>query len=286
MSLVIGEISYTNILPLFYYIDRERLAQMGCQFVHKVPAQLNEGMAEGTVDLGGISSFAYGNNSNDYVLLPNLSVSSPKEVGSIFLFSKYPITQLNGKSIALTSSSATSVNLLKMILQKYYQFADVHYETAAPDFQEMMKRHDACLLIGDDAIMTSWHKPDNIHQYDLGALWHHFTGFPMTYAVFAVRKAAWEQHPQVLAELYHQLLHSKNTSLVNQYEEMIASIRLQLGGTKTFWKQYFSGLNHDLTERHLEGLRHYFDTAFELGFLLNKVEKMTLWSPTKHCHSV
>lgn len=115
MSLIIGEISYTNILPMFYYLNREELVRKGCEFVPRVPAKLNEGMADGTVHVGGISSFSYGEHADDYVIFPNLSVSSYKEVGSIFLFSKIPITQLNGKSVALTSSSASSVNLLKIL---------------------------------------------------------------------------------------------------------------------------------------------------------------------------
>ncbi len=95
MSLVVGEISYTNILPFFYYIDRVQLQEIGCTFVHKVPASLNKGMQEGLVDVGGISSFAYAQNATKYTLLPNLSVSAKGAVGSIFLFSKKPLLSRN-----------------------------------------------------------------------------------------------------------------------------------------------------------------------------------------------
>ncbi|MBU9723952.1 MULTISPECIES: menaquinone biosynthesis protein [Bacillaceae] len=285
MSLVIGEISYTNILPIFYYINRDKLVEQGCEFVPKVPAKLNAGMADGTVHLGGISSFAYGEHSDEYLLLPDLSVSSPKEVGSIFLFSKVPITQLDGKSIGLTSTSATSVNLLKVILNKFYEI-DVSYETMAPDFQEMLSRHDACLLIGDDAIVNSWHLPMNIHQYDLGALWNYFTGFPMTYAVFAVSENAWKREDALLGDVYEQFQTSKQLCINNQFTDMIKSIKTQMGGTQTFWEQYFHGLNYDLSDRHLEGLYHYFDHAYDLNLLSKKVDKISLWNPTEHCHSV
>ncbi|MDQ0257479.1 chorismate dehydratase [Evansella vedderi] len=285
MSLVIGEISYTNILPVFYYLNRNKLISKGCEFVPRVPAKLNEGMADGTVHVGGISSFSYGEHVNEYVIFPDLSVSAYKEVGSIFLFSKVPITQLDGKSIALTSSSASSVNLLKIILKRYYEL-EVNYETMEPNFQTMLQKHDACLLIGDDAIMTSWNKKHEIHQYDLGALWEYFTGYPMTYAVFAVRKDACAKHPDLLEELYNQFSYSKQKSINNQFHEMIRTIQLQLGGSRSFWEQYFSGLNYDLTERHVEGLYHYFSLAHELNLLTKKVQRISLWHPTKHCHSV
>ena len=285
MGLVIAEISYTNILPLFYSIDRDRLIKDGCKFIPKIPSKLNEAMANGTVDVGGISSFAYGEHIEEYVLLPNLSVSSPKEVGSIFLFSKVPITELNGKSIGLTSSSSTSVNLLRILLKKYYDL-DPLYETMDPDYKTMMEKHDACLLIGDDAILTLWHANENIHRYDLGELWEHFTGYPMTFAVVAVRKDAWEKEPELLEILFEEFQSSKQAVIENQFEEMIKDIREKMGGSKSFWDNYFSGLNYDLTVRHIEGLHLYYDLAYELGLLHNKVKNISLWQPAGYCQSV
>lgn len=155
-----------------------------------------------------------------------------------------------------------------------------------PNYEEMLKEHDACLLIGDDAIVTSWNKEKDIHQYDLGALWEYFTGFPMTYAVFAVRKDAWLRYPVLLEDLFQQFTYSKDTSLNNHFHEMIKSIQLQLGGSTSFWKQYFIGLNYDLTERHMEGLMHYFSLAHDLKLLNRKVDQISLWQPSQHCHSV
>ncbi|UTR14632.1 menaquinone biosynthesis protein [Salipaludibacillus sp. LMS25] len=285
MSLVIAEISYTNILPMFYYVDREKLKHAGCEFVPAIPSQLNQDMADGKVHVGGISSFAYGEHSEEYQVLPDLSVSAMKQVGSIFLFSKKPIEELGGASIALTSSSATSVNLLKIILSKFYQL-NVTYTTMAPNYSVMMNDHDACLLIGDDAILTSFSKQDAIYQYDLGCLWKLFTGFPMTFALFAIRKEAWEKHGELLAEVHRQFLKSKLLSRNNRFSEMITSIRVQLGGTTDFWQTYFAGLNYELTETHLEGLHHFYDLAYELNLLTQKVNKVSIWNPTENFHSV
>ncbi|WP_096188626.1 menaquinone biosynthesis protein [Evansella halocellulosilytica] len=285
MSLVIGEISYTNILPIFYYLNRERLNDLGCSFVPKVPAELNDGMEKGEVDVGGISSFSFGENWKDYELLPNLSISSPKNVRSIFLFSKVPITQLDNKSIALTSSSATSVNLLKILLKKFYSLNNT-YETLSPNYDQMMKSHDACLLIGDDAIRTKKHASSDIHCYDLGSLWAQFTHLPMTYAVFAVRKEALKNNSQVIEELYRQFQVSKQASIKNEFKDVIHSIQKNMGGTTQFWKEYFQGLNYDLTNKHIESLRLYFDIANELGLLNEKVEEIKLWNPSEFCQSV
>ncbi|WP_078596922.1 menaquinone biosynthetic enzyme MqnA/MqnD family protein [Evansella clarkii] len=285
MSLVIAEISYTNILPLFYHIDREMLKSRGCSFVPKFPAQLNRDMAEGKVHIGGISSFAYGEHCEEYILLPDMSVSSPAAVGSIFLFSKVPLTQLEGRSVALTSSSATSVNLLKIILKKFYNL-NVNYETMAPDYQSMLASHDACLLIGDDAIRSVWNADNSIYRYDLGEVWAHFTSLPMTFAVIAARRDAWLKEPELLHALYDQFQLSKKAVLQDGFKEMIEKIRGEMGGSYHFWENYFNGLNYDLSAKHIEGLHLYYDLAYELGLLDEKVHKISLWQPAGYCQSV
>jgi chorismate dehydratase len=285
MTLVIGEISYTNILPMFYYIDRNKLAESGCEFVPAIPSKLNEDMANGLVDVGGISSFSYGEHSEEYQLFPNLSVTSMGKVGSIFLFSKRPIEKLEGAKIGLTSSSATSVNLLKIILQRFYEI-NVSYETVYPDYESMMVQYDACLLIGDDAILASLSKDSLIYQYDLGEVWEKFTGLPMTYAVFATRNETVKKQASVLSEVHQQFLKSKNHCIDNNFNEMIKSIQFQLGGTTRFWNGYFSGLNYELSDWHLQGLYHYYDLAHNLKLLDKPVKNISIWKPSSPVHSV
>ncbi|WP_084034585.1 menaquinone biosynthesis protein [Anaerobacillus alkalilacustris] len=284
MSLVVGEISYTNMLPLYYYLDRDYLNKLDCLFIPQIPSQLNEGMSKGIIDVGGISSFSYGEHVDKYTILPNLSVSAPNSVGSIFLFSKVPITQLDGKKVALTSSSATSVNLLKIILQSFYEL-NPEYTVMTPDFEEMLADHDACLLIGDDAIFTLWNLASHIHRYDLGQLWYEHTKLPMTFAVLAIRNDILQTEAYRISALYDGFITSKNKCIENNYEEMISSIRKDFGGSKRFWIDYFNGLSHDFTVRQQEGLYKYYDLATELG-LLKKVNTIKLWSAIDHCHSI
>jgi len=285
MTLVIGEISYTNIMPFFYYIDRKKLIDLGCSFVPKIPAQLNQGMANQTVDVGGISSFAYGEHCDSFSLLPNLSVSSLGTVGSIFLFSKKPIESLNGANIALTSSSATSINLLKVILAYFYQY-EVNYTVMEPNFDKMLEEHDAALLIGDDAIVSYWKHKDHYYLYDLGELWYEHTGLSMTFAVFAVRDEVIDTKKAALEELYSQLTMSKIRSEEANFIPMIGDIQAKFGGSSVFWREYFQGLCYDLNEKQLEGLRYYYELASQLGLLPHKVNVKLLANVTKHCHSM
>lgn len=285
MGIRIGEISYTNILPMFYYMDRVQLMNKGCSFIPAIPSELNSRMANGTIDVGGISSFAYGEHIYDYEILPNLSVSSPGAVGSIFLFSKKPIEELNGETIALTSSSATSVNLMKIILHEFYH-QSVNYAVESPDYLSMMERYSAALLIGDDAIMAKRHGNAHHYTYDLGEIWHKETGFPMTYAVFAVRKEIARREPILLKEVMEQFHASKKHCQDDGNQEMIEYIQSKFNGSTEFWSAYFKGLNHDLTDTHIRGLLYYYRLAYQMGLLDHRVESLSIWHPDSTRQSV
>ncbi len=241
-------------------------------------------MSEGSVDIGGISSFAYAENQETFQLLPQLSVSSARNVGSIFLFSKVPLSQLEGKTVALTSSSATSVHLLKIILGKFCELG-VDYVTMEPDFERMME-YDACLLIGDDAIQTYWSNPEGIYRYDLGELWNERTGYPMTYAVVAARTGAIQRHSWLMKDLYDEMISSKKRAQRNHFRDMITSIQYEMGGDRHFWEHYFAGLNHDFTEKQREGLLYYYQLAYDMGFIVHPVRQLSLWQEAENWQSV
>ncbi|MFB4163421.1 menaquinone biosynthesis protein [Alteribacillus sp. JSM 102045] len=277
MSLTIGEISYTNILPMFYYINREYLKFKGCTFIPKVPAGLNEGMKQGTIDVGGISSFAFGEAAGQYTLMPGLSVSSYGNVGSIFLFSHKPLEKLEGMRIALTSSSATSVHLWKVIAAEFYNMKNIKYTTMAPDPEEMEKNYDAFLLIGDDAIRTFWKNNGRLYCYDLGGLWHDHTGLPMTYAVFAVRKEAVKKKGDVLKTLYKEFLYSKKIALTSHLKEMTAAIQQKHGGNQEFWINYFQSLHYGFQEKEKESLLYYYRLMYKHGYFKKTVQDIDMW---------
>jgi len=275
--LRIGQIIYTNTLPVYFYFDPKRF-QDRIDFVQQVPAQLNAAMARGEIDVGPISSFSYAEHASEYLVLPGLSVSAKGKVGSIFLFSKRPIEQLDGARIALTNTSATSVNLLKIILSKFYGLT-VEYETTPPDLTQMLQQSDAALLIGDDALRAI-REDLPYHVYDLGELWHRFTGYSMTFALWSVRKQAMELHQDLLLEVHASFLASKEKSY-QHLDRLVEYVCEHFGGTREDWFVYFRGLNHDFREEQRVGLEYYYRCAAELGLLPAPVT-VTLWDAAKH----
>lgn len=279
MSLRIGEINYTNIMPMFYYLDRSELHKKNFTFEQATPAQLNKKMSQGQIDIGGISSFEYAKNPGDYYILPGLSVSSIGSVGSIFLFSKKKASELHENSIALTSSSATSVHLLKLIMEHYFHVKPA-YVTEYPAFKKMLEDHEACLLIGDDAIKASWEADSSIYKYDLGKIWYEWKGLPMTYALFAVRKQAAIDHPQDLQYLFESFHQSKLLNMEHSFTELTKHIKDGIGGEEQFWKRYFEQLHFGLSEAHLLGLNDFFSLLSQADYI-EKAKEIELWIPLK-----
>lgn len=269
----IGRIDFTNVWPLFYHFPIEQF-EGEVEFITQVPTQLNAAMASGEIDIGPISSFSYGEHTQDYVLLPDMSVSAHKRVQSILLFHSKPLHELDGAAIALPTTSATSVNLLKIILRRFYE-VEPQYHYAAPVLKDMLKSADAALLIGDHAIRESWTNTD-LMVTDLAEEWNRLTGQWMSFAVCAIRRELTEQRPELVSRIYSAFMESKRKSL-SDLSSMVRDARALLGGTSEYWERYFSSLIYEFGPEQQAGLQLYFRYAWELGFLKQEAT-IQLWN--------
>lgn len=266
--ITIGRIDYANAWPLFHQLE-ERLDRNGFEVIKRVPSELNRLLQTGELDLSAISSFSYGQNANDYVLLPELSVGSVGNVNSILLFMKEPIARKRPETIAVTTTSATSVNLLKIMMTLHFE-CNPEYVPAAPDLGKMLETSDAALIIGDPAIQASW-QDQGLYVLDLGQLWNAWTGLGMTYAVVAARREVALIDPESVNKVYKALKASKEYNKVN-LGPLIDQACLQLGGVSTYWEMYFHSLQFDFGSKLQEGLKLYFDYSKQLGLLSNDVK--------------
>jgi chorismate dehydratase len=275
-TIRLGQIDFTNVWPVSHYFP---IASFGdtVEVISQIPTELNQSMRLGGIDIGPISSFAYGVDHDKYLLLPDLSVSAYGPVQSILLFYKGSLDRaLNGK-IALTTASATSVNLLKIILEKFHG-GHPAYSFAAPSLHGMMEENDGALLIGDDAIRASWLNQD-YKVLDLGQEWTRLTGHWMSFAVWAIRRETALTYPQLITDIHSAFQESKRKALAEP-NNMIAAATERIGGTPQFWTSYFAGLSHDFTAEQRAGVQLYFKYAVELGVLPDAVP-LNIWTDSR-----
>ena len=263
MTINIGHIKYANCTPIFTALA-SHFDCSGYRFVDGVPAQLNAMLRSGAIDLSPSSSIEYAMAHEQYCLLPELSISAIGAVKSVFLFSRVPVEELDGCSIALSAESDTSVNLLKVLLSRKYGLQNSFERTSLP-LAEALKLYPGLLLIGDSALKGAA-SGAGFHCYDLGELWHAFTGLPFVFALWIVRRDAAKAKHAGLAVLARDLIAAKKLAY-GSYPEIAAGCpeREWIGEAELV--DYWNTISYELTEAHLEGARCFFRHAFEMGLI-------------------
>lgn len=263
MMLRIGEINYLNCTPLFSAL-RSNFPASDYTFVGGHPAELNAKLREGNIDLCPSSSIEYARNPELYRILPDLSISSRGPVRSVLLFSRLPIDALDGASIGLTSESETSVILLKILLTLKFSFAN-SYAGVELTGRNLPPEHDAVLLIGDRALLAAT-EGSRGYVYDLGELWHQFTGKPFVFALWLLRDDAFVNSADAVQLLHKRLVLSKQKAMEN-FAEIAATLKQTIWTNSDFLISYWRAISYDLTQDHIEGLKLFYRYAAECGFI-------------------
>lgn len=264
MTLRIGQIDYANCTPIFSALRRNHDCS-AYRFVRGVPSSLNRMLAEGEIDLCPSSSFEYGRSYGSYLLLPDLSISSVGPVKSVILYSTTPLEELDGAAIGLTSDSATSVALLRIILKKFYRFTNRFVVMKVSDPAEAVATCSAVLLIGDNAL-KSRDRNAGLFQYDMGELWYSLTGLPFVFALWMIRADSVEAMPKECSLIGARLRDAKREALasLDRLAEECAE-RSWMGQEELL--SYWKTISYDLTPLHLEGVKLFFRFAAEMGIL-------------------
>lgn len=218
-------------------------------------------LADGRLDLCPSSSIEYAKHPEKYLILRDLSISSVGRVKSVFLFSRRPIENLNGQTVGLTRESATSVNLLKIILARFYNFRNQFTELKDANIKDLDDL-PAVLLIGDSALKTALRREEGVYSYDLGELWNRFTGLPFVFALWIVRDETATDNRDAVTLLHGQLSEAKQRAY-DSYAVIAEEFGKEWIG-KNELVDYWKTISYDLTPCHMEGLKLYYRFSAEL----------------------
>ena len=193
-SIRCGRIVYTNDLPLYAAFDAGAVEFPG-QLHADVPAKLNLELIRGNLDMGPMSSAFYARHADELMLIDGPCVGARDYARSVILVSPVPPHVLDGAEIAVTRESATGRALLQVLLERRYGVSAAFAATEHPLCAAQM--HQPTLVIGDAAI-DAREQFDSAHCYDLSHLWHEWTEADMVFAVWVMRRDAYERKREAL----------------------------------------------------------------------------------------
>ena len=269
----LGHIQFLNCLPLYYGMVKNDVL-LDVDLVKADPADLAVMITGGELDLAPIPTIEYARHADELLLLPDIAISSDGEVQSILLLSKIPADELGGKRVALTSASRTSQVLARILIEKRWR-ANSEYVEMPSDLPEMLRDADAALLIGDDALRANWQDFPELHKYDLGTEWSAWTGLPMVYAVWAVRRGFATDQPDQVASVAGALVGSLAYCRAHLDDISEYAARWEQFPAERF-RSYFDALQFRFEPRYREGLSRYLELAHEIG-QLDRIPKLEIF---------
>ena len=260
--LRISAISFLNTAPLMWDFENgetEEALKKYFQISYTIPSHCAEELKAGTADIGIIPVAAYA-SIPDLLIIPDIAIASKNAVRSILLVSKTPLEKI--RSVATDNSSRTSAALVQIFLRKFVGI-DAGFTPQSPNLKEMLRWHDAGLLIGDPALEA---RTEGYYVYDLGEEWKRWTYLPFVFAFWVIRKAALQDlsdGPNI-ASVFQQ---SRDNGV--KHIPKIASTwskKLRLG--PEIIREYLSSnIDYSLDAENMQGLQLFFRYAAECNVL-------------------
>jgi len=271
--LKLGHIIYSNCFPVHAGILTHAVP-FPYPVVSGIPTELNRALVDGKIDVSPSSSIEYATNPGKYRILAGLSITSINRVMSILLESRVPLSDLNNRTVALTTASATSVVLLRVILELF--------NGVTPDFmlyeqgvEDPYEQADAVLTIGDLALKRSL-SPRFPHAFDLGELWHQQTGLPFVFALWQVNYR--KNTDAELHRLHDMLLESKRYGMT-RLRELADRHAAEFGIPADMLIRYWNCFSYDFGPEEQKGLLTYYGYAADLG-AIDGVPELRLFGGT------
>jgi len=258
--LRISAISYLNTAPLMWDFEH---GEAGSEFdiSYTLPSACARALEAGTADIGIIPAAAYAQIPG-LMVLPGVAIASRRPVRSILLVSRVPVDKV--RTIALDTSSMTSVALTKVLFEKWLGGGRT-FTPMSPDIEKMLAAHDAGLVIGDPALQID---RSRYLTLDLAEEWIRYTGKPFVFAFWAVRQNALPEaaSSQDLATVFQQSRdHGLEPASLDQISREWTS-RLAL--TESDVRSYLTeNIYYQLDPPCLEGLQLFYRYAAEIGAL-------------------
>jgi chorismate dehydratase len=272
-GLRLSAISFLNTAPLMWDFEHGDAAR-NFEIAYTVPSACAAALAANQADIGIIPAFTYAEIPG-LSIIPDIAIASKDRVRSILLVSKKKIDDV--RTVAADTSSRTSVALLQVLFQKFLGGAR-RLQPHPPDLKQMLRDHDAALLIGDSALQVP--TDAGYHMFDLAHLWHEATGQAFVFAFWAVRRDSLERKPDGL-NLVQVFQQSRDHGLEAASIAVTAEQwSMRLGLTRSTIEEYLTqNIHYYLDSQACSGLQLFLELSREIG-LIARVPELTFLTTT------
>jgi chorismate dehydratase len=243
---VIGKIPYLNSVPFYVNLEQRRF-----KILPVTPRRMGVLMANGQLDAGLFSLANYLEHHHQLWQL-GYCIATRDQVKSVLLFSNEGWRDLDNKTIGIMDDTATSVKLLKVLLEKKYGVRAVfkRMNTGINDYRE----YDAVLLIGDEALQQRKTGIAGFElMYDLATEWYEWKKLPFVFAVWAVRMTMPQREREELEEIIRISLEKAEQDY--KQVSMLHAKRIQLPLDEA--AEYLDGFNFRLGERECAAIAEF-----------------------------
>lgn len=256
----IGYIDYLNCYPLYHEMFYIKPVG-GIQIIPAHPSLLNRMVHDGALILSPISAAYYPFLGESVHILPDLCIASNGPVKSVLLYSKYPIEDIDDRTVGLSSASLTSVTMFKILLKKYIGVTPRY--APAPPLPDVA-HFDAALTIGNNALGKS--SKAYLYCYDIGELWKKYTGYASVFALVAVHTGRRHFEKKKISAVIGSF-HSSHAAFAKDKSGIIASAQERYPDIECDLEDYYSHLLYTLSPELITGLNFYFEQAAEMELL-------------------
>lgn len=254
MALKVGTIKYLNAKPLVHGLETGSIKH-NFDLVTDVPSNIAASLASGEIGLGLIPSIEYSRirETKPLQVVPEIAITSSGTVKSVELFFNEGLENIS--TVAVDTSSRTSVVLLQIILREKY---NIHPKLIpmAPDLEQMLRRADAAMIIGDRALDLY---PEQETRLDLGEEWYDLTdGLPFVYAFWAGHLGVLEPDQINMLQAAKRYGENHTAEIVSAY---VAESQPPLSEDQyvNYLKQ---NVRFDLDDDCVKGLNEFYSYAF------------------------
>lgn len=248
----VGAVRYLNARPLIYGLAARanRIA-----LIMDVPSRLAAQLQSGRLDVALIPAVEYFARPGQ-VVVTDACVACCGPVRSVKLYCRVPPAQI--RTLALDEGSRTSAALVRILLRQRYGIEpELHPLPLGVPVEESPT--DATMLVGDRGMRDA--AGCFAAVWDLGEVWHQWTGLPFVFALWVARSDAG------LAGVDQDLAQARDEGLCHLDQiarEAAPEVGLPAGECLAYLRE---NIQFRLGPRQREGLARFYRLAVEHGLV-------------------